>query len=145
MRGARDLFETEPGLLDDRHGQLILADKGYRSREFEMFLSDHDATSIQPAITGDTSIRPAVTGETSRPGARLLKPVRRIIDSINDTSNANSTSKATADGSGPGSPPESSTPPRCHHSNPAQRADWRTASPAPSSPTTCDDPLELII
>ena len=71
----RDLFETEPGLLDNRPGQTILADKGYRSAEFETFLSEHGARLI----------RPAMAGEKPRSGARFLKPLRQIIESINDT------------------------------------------------------------
>ncbi|MGH9082671.1 MAG: transposase [Acidimicrobiales bacterium] len=70
---ARDLFEIEPGLL--RVSQVILAKKGYASGEFETFLAKHGATLI----------RPAKSGETPRPGARFLKPLRQIIESINDT------------------------------------------------------------
>ena len=40
---VRDLLEIEPGLLDARPGQMILADKGYASAEFETFLADHGA------------------------------------------------------------------------------------------------------
>ncbi len=65
----------EPSLLDHRRGQAILADNGYRSREPETFLADHHATLI----------RPAMAGEAARPGARFLKPLRQIIESINDT------------------------------------------------------------
>jgi hypothetical protein len=70
---ARDLFEIEPGLI--RPGQVILADKGYASAEFESFLAGHDARLIRPAKSGD---RP-------RPGARFLKPLRQLIESVNDT------------------------------------------------------------
>jgi hypothetical protein len=70
---ARDLFELEPGLL--REGQVILADKGYASAEFETFLIER----------GVTLLRPAKAGEAPRPGARFLKPLRQIIESINDT------------------------------------------------------------
>ncbi len=70
---ARDLFEMEPGLV--RPGQVILADKGYASAEFETFLSERGATLL----------RPAKAGEAPRPGARFLKPLRQIIESINDT------------------------------------------------------------
>jgi len=70
---ARDLFEMEPGLV--RPGQVILADKGYASAEFETFCSEHGATLL----------RPAKAGEAPRPGARFLKPLRQIIESINDT------------------------------------------------------------
>jgi Transposase DDE domain len=72
---ARDLFETEPGLLAARPGQTIIADKGYASAEFEVFLADHGATLI----------RPARKDEPPRPGARFLKPLRQIIESINAT------------------------------------------------------------
>ncbi len=70
---ARDLFEIEPQLI--RPGQVILADKGYASREFETFLADHDALLI----------RPAKVGEPRRPGARFLRPLRQLIESVNDT------------------------------------------------------------
>jgi len=71
----RDLLEIEPDLLDARPGQVIFADKGYRSDELEQFLKDHDATLI----------RPARVDEQPRPGARFLKPLRQIIESVNDT------------------------------------------------------------
>jgi hypothetical protein len=69
----RDLVEIEPDLV--RPGQVILADKGYVSAQFETFLAERGATLI----------RPAKAGEPSRPGARFLKPLRQIIESINDT------------------------------------------------------------
>jgi Transposase DDE domain len=71
----RDLLEIEPELLDARPGQVILADKGYASKEFEAFLNDHHAVLL----------RPARAGEKPRPGARFLKPLRQIIESVNDT------------------------------------------------------------
>jgi hypothetical protein len=72
---VRDLLEIEPALLEGRPGQIILADKGYASAEFEAFLSDHGATLV----------RPAKANEKPRPGARLLKPLRQLIESVNDT------------------------------------------------------------
>lgn len=71
----RDLLEVEPALLDTRPGQVILADKGYTSRELEVFLEAHRATLL----------RPARADEAPRPGARFLKPLRQIIESVNDT------------------------------------------------------------
>ena len=71
----RDLLEIEPDLLAQRRGQVILADKGYRSAELETFLAEHGATLI----------RPQMAGEAPRPGARFLKPLRQIIESVNDT------------------------------------------------------------
>ena len=72
---ARDLFEIEPGLLAGRWGQTIVADKGYASREFETFLNDRGANLLRPALKRDKP----------RTGARLLKPFRQIIESVNDT------------------------------------------------------------
>jgi hypothetical protein len=72
---ARDLFEIDPTLLAHRAGQTVIADKGYASREFETFLNDHDVTLLRPAFNNDKP----------RPGARLLKPLRQIIESVNDT------------------------------------------------------------
>ncbi len=72
---ARDLFETDPNLLAARPGQTILADKGYTSAEFERFLADHGATLL----------RPTRANEKPRPGAAFLKPLRQLIESVNDT------------------------------------------------------------
>ena len=72
---ARDLLESEPHLLATRAGQTLIADKGYASREFETFLDDHHITLL----------RPAYKNRAPRPGARLLKSFRQIIESVNDT------------------------------------------------------------
>jgi hypothetical protein len=72
---ARDLFEVEPELLARRTGQTIIADKGYASREFETFLNER----------GVRLLRPAFKNEQPRPGGRFLKPLRQIIESVNDT------------------------------------------------------------
>jgi hypothetical protein len=72
---ARDLFEIDSALLGARPGQIVLADKGYASAEFETFLAGHGATLV----------RPTRKGEQPRPGARFLKPLRQLIESVNDT------------------------------------------------------------
>jgi hypothetical protein len=72
---ARDMLETEPDLLARRPGQTLIADKGYASAEFEGFLAGHGARLL----------RPAFRNEPPRPGAGLLKPLRQIIESVNDT------------------------------------------------------------
>ena len=71
----RDLLEIEPDLLERRPGQTVMADKGYASAEFETFLTERGARLL----------RPAFKNERLRPGARLLKPFRQIIESVNDT------------------------------------------------------------
>ncbi|MCA1701962.1 MAG: IS982 family transposase [Actinobacteria bacterium] len=72
---ARDLFELDPELLAHRNGQTVIADKGYASREFEVFLNERNSVLV----------RPAFKNEKPRPGGRLLKPLRQIIESVNDT------------------------------------------------------------
>jgi hypothetical protein len=72
---AIDLFDSDPALLAGRTGQVLVADKGYTSAEFESRLTGH----------GIELIRPARRGEKPRPGARQLKPIRQIIESINAT------------------------------------------------------------
>jgi len=72
---ARDLLEGEPELLAGRPRQTLIADKGYVSAEFERFLDHH----------GVRLLRPARKDEPPRPGARFLKPLRQLIESVNDT------------------------------------------------------------
>jgi hypothetical protein len=72
---ARDMLELEPGLLADRPGQIIIADKGYASAEFETFLNQRGAHLV----------RPSFAREPQRPGEGLLKPFRQLIESVNDT------------------------------------------------------------
>ena len=81
LTGAKaDERETLLGILDTtpalvRPGTTILADKGYVSAQFEAELNE----------AGITLIRPSRKGEKPRPGARFLKPLRQVIESINDT------------------------------------------------------------
>lgn len=72
---ARDMLEIDPALLAQRRGQTVIADKGYRSAEFETMLN----------ANGATLIRPSVGKEPARPGHRFLKPLRQIVESINQT------------------------------------------------------------
>jgi hypothetical protein len=72
---ARDLLDREPALLGTRTGQILIADKGYASREFESFLSER----------GVRLLRPTFKRERPRGGASILKSLRQIIESINDT------------------------------------------------------------
>lgn len=72
---ARDLFETDTALLAGRPGQILMADKGYRSAEFDTMLAAHGASLIRPTFGNDPA----------RPGQRFLRPFRQIIESINQT------------------------------------------------------------
>jgi len=70
---ALDMIGVDPGL--HRPGQVLIADKGYRSAAFE-----HQLNS-----TGITLIRPAYKTEKPRPLQRFLRPFRQIIESVNQT------------------------------------------------------------
>jgi hypothetical protein len=61
--------------LAERSGQILMGDKGYRSATFEAALN----------TGGVTLIRPTYGKEPERPGQRLLRPFRQIIESINQT------------------------------------------------------------
>jgi len=65
----------EPALSAGRTGQIIIADKHYYGREFEAALADD----------GYCLLRPARQGEPQRPGTRFFKPLRQVIESVNDT------------------------------------------------------------
>ena len=58
-----------------RPGQTLITDNRYRSKAFETDLKD----------IGITVLRPATKNEAPRPGARFLRPLRQIIESINRT------------------------------------------------------------
>ena len=72
---ARDLFDIDPDLMRARPGQILIADRGYASAEFEAFLTERGARLL----------RPTFKRERARAGTRVLKSVRQIIESINDT------------------------------------------------------------
>jgi Transposase DDE domain len=70
-----DILAVEPDLLAARPGQLLVADKNYYGAEFEGSLVG----------LGLRLLRPARKGEVERPGAKLLRPLRQLIESVNDT------------------------------------------------------------
>jgi Transposase DDE domain len=69
------ILDADPTLTADRRGQTVIGDRHYYGRQFETTLNGH----------GITLLRPARAGEVPRPGARLFKPLRQVIESINDT------------------------------------------------------------
>ena len=71
---ALAMFDLDPALTN-RTSQTLMADKGYRSANFEAELNAH----------GITLIRPSLKTEPTRPGQRFLKPLRQIIESVNQT------------------------------------------------------------
>ena len=69
------MLDADPDLACARAGQVIIGDKNYYGREFETALAD----------AGLVLLRPARHGEPERAGARFFKPLRQIIESVNDT------------------------------------------------------------
>jgi len=61
--------------LTARPAQIMIGDKNYFGTQFEATLPE----------AGIHLLRPARKGETERSGARFFKPLRQIIESINDT------------------------------------------------------------
>ena len=70
-----DIFAVEPQLVAARPGQILLADKNYYGQQFERLLGE----------LGLRLLRPARQGEPERAGARLFKPLRQLIESVNQT------------------------------------------------------------
>jgi hypothetical protein len=71
----RDLFDTAPDVMATHPGQTIIGDKNYYGREFEGELTERHLDLL----------RPARKGEPERAGAHLFKPLRQVIESINQT------------------------------------------------------------
>jgi Transposase DDE domain len=69
------IFDADPGLVASRPGQVLIADKNYYGAGFEAAL----------AGAGLTLLRPARKGEPERPGTRFFKPLRQVIESVNQT------------------------------------------------------------
>jgi hypothetical protein len=65
----------DPVLTAGRDGQIIIADKNYYGHDFETVLADGRICLL----------RPARKGEPERAGSRFFKPLRQVIESINDT------------------------------------------------------------
>jgi Transposase DDE domain len=70
-----DLLATDPDLAALLPGQILIGDKNYYGRDFEATLTG----------AGASLLRPARHGEPDRPGTRFFKPLRQIIESVNDT------------------------------------------------------------
>lgn len=70
-----DLLAVEPQLVAERPGQTLIGDKNYFRREFEQQLLELDIRLV----------RPARKGEAEQPGSQLFKPLRQVIESVNET------------------------------------------------------------
>jgi hypothetical protein len=69
-----DILTGTPALAG-RVGQTLIGDKNYYGRAFEAEIAD----------AGIKLLRPTRKGEKARPGERFFKPLRQIVESINDT------------------------------------------------------------
>jgi hypothetical protein len=69
------ILAADPDLPAQRVGQIVIADKNYYGRQFEAELTD----------AGLDLLRPARKGEAPRAGTAFFKPLRQVIESINDT------------------------------------------------------------
>jgi hypothetical protein len=69
------ILAADPALTSGRGGQTVIADRHYYGRQFEATLAE----------AGLQLLRPARANEAPRPGAQLFKPLRQVIESINDT------------------------------------------------------------
>jgi Transposase DDE domain len=71
-----DILTATPAFTSRSWPQVtIIGDKNYYGRDFETTLADN----------GLTLLRPSRKGETPRRGQRLFKPLRQIVESVNDT------------------------------------------------------------
>lgn len=69
------MLDRGPDAVTDRPGLLPIADKGFASKDFEADL----------ALCGAELLRPSFKREKRRKGESLLKSVRQLIESVNDT------------------------------------------------------------
>lgn len=69
------MLDVDSEVVADRADLLLIADKGFRARWFDTDLAER----------GIELLRPSMRGEPRRPGEHLLKPVRQLIESVNDT------------------------------------------------------------
>jgi hypothetical protein len=69
------MLDVDEDLIADRPGLLIIADKGFASKEFENDL----------VMRGAVLPRPSFKWEKKRKGEGPLKSLRQLIESVNDT------------------------------------------------------------
>ncbi|MFD8527815.1 IS982 family transposase [Streptosporangium canum] len=69
------MLEVDAGLVAEREGILLISDKGFASTPFEKELTAH----------GIDLLRPSRKREKQRYGEPMLKKVRQLIESVNDT------------------------------------------------------------
>ncbi|MFD0507671.1 IS982 family transposase [Streptomyces chiangmaiensis] len=69
------ILEVDADVAAEHDGILLICDKGFAGRDFETLLGEY----------GITMLRPSRKDEKSRYGEPMLKKVRQLIESVNDT------------------------------------------------------------
>ena len=69
------MLTQDASLLATHPGQTVIGDKGYVSKHLDAFMADHRLRLL----------RPSYRNRRPRPGEHLLKPIRQLIESVNDT------------------------------------------------------------
>jgi Transposase DDE domain len=69
------MFTAGPALVASRPGQVLIGDKNYYGAAFEAAL----------AAAGIKLLRPARKGEPEPAGSQFFRPLRQVIESVNDT------------------------------------------------------------
>ncbi|WP_433523944.1 IS982 family transposase [Nocardia pseudovaccinii] len=69
------MLEVDSAVAAEHEGILLICDKGFAGREFETLVGEY----------GITMLRPSRKDEKTRYGEPLLKKVRQLIESVNDT------------------------------------------------------------
>ncbi|MET8045964.1 IS982 family transposase [Streptosporangium sp. NPDC005286] len=69
------MLEVDADLIAEREGILLISDKGFASKPFERSLAEQ----------GIELLRPSRKKEKARYGEPMLKKVRQLIESVNDT------------------------------------------------------------
>ena len=69
------MLETDAALVSARPGQTVIGDKNYFGRDFENEVADSDLALL----------RPVRKGEARRAGQQFFKPLRQVIESVNQT------------------------------------------------------------
>jgi hypothetical protein len=70
------MLEIDAALIAHRRGLLLITDKGFAGKRFEQSLHDDH---------GIVLLRPSRKDEIARSGESMLKKVRQLIESVNDT------------------------------------------------------------
>jgi Transposase DDE domain len=69
------MLEVDADVAGEREGILLICDKGFAGRDFETLLGEYRITML----------RPSRKDEKARYGEPMLKKVRQLIESVNDT------------------------------------------------------------